>query len=262
MVEKRVDDRPFVYLIRKWLNAGVLNTDQTVERPHNGTPQGGVISPILANIYLHFVLDGWFTGDVGKKYSGEAFLTRYADDFVAAFRYHRDAASFLRRLKTRLEKYSLKLAPDKTRKLMFNRFRKSESEVFSFLGFEFRWTATRKGKDHVCLRTDSNRLRRIVREFKEWCKCHRHKRIAWIMGMVKAKLRGLRNYFGVTGNSDFLRNVNLLFRKTLYRWLNRRSERKSYAWPTFSRIWEMYNVSSLRRLDNEGLQLSLVPYLC
>jgi group II intron reverse transcriptase/maturase len=262
MVEKRVDDRAFVYLIRKWLNAGVLNADKTVERPQSGTPQGGVISPILANIYLHFVLDVWFTGDVGKKYNGEAHLTRYADDFVAAFRYHRDAASFLRRLKNRLEKYSLKLAQDKTRKLMFNRFRKSESEVFSFLGFEFRWATSRKGNDHVCIRTDSKRCRRIVREFKEWCKSHRHKRIAWIMGMVKAKLRGLRNYFGVIGNSDFLRNVNLLFRKTLYRWLNRRSERKSYAWPTFSRIWEMYNVSSLRRLDNEGLQLSLVPYLC
>lgn len=262
MVKTRVDDEAFIRLIRKWLNAGVLNSDETVDMPTGGTPQGGVISPILANIYLHFVLDRWFDGDVKKKSGGEAYMIRYADDFVTAFRYHRHAASFLRRLPARLEKFSLKLAPDKTRKLMFNRFRKSESGVFSFLGFEFRRIVTRKGKDTVKLRTDSKRMRRIVREFKEWCKNHRHKRIAWIMGMVKAKLRGLRNYFGVRGNSAFLRNLNLIFRRTLYRWLNRRSERKSYAWPTLSRIWTMYNVSSLRRLDNEGYQLSFLQFLC
>lgn len=261
MIKTRVDDEAFIRLIRKWLNAGVLNSDGTVDTPSGGTPQGSVISPILANIYLHFVLDRWFDGDVKKNSGGEAHMVRYADDFVAAFRYHRHAASFLRRLPARLGKFSLKLAPDKTRKLMFNRFRKSESGVFSFLGFEFRWISTRRGIDTVKLRTDSKRTRRIVREFKEWCKGHRHKRIAWIMGMVKTKLRGIRNYFGVVGNSAFLRNLNLLFRKTLYRWLNRRSERKSYSWPLFSRIWSMYNVSSLRRLDNEGFQLSFLPFL-
>jgi len=261
MIKTRVDDEAFIRLIRKWLNAGVLNRDGTVDTPSGGTPQGSVISPILANIYLHFVLDRWFDGDVKKNSNGEAHMVRYADDFVAAFRYHRHAASFLRRLPVRLGKFSLKLAPDKTRKLMFNRFQKSVSGVFSFLGFEFRWVSTRKGVDTVKLRTDSKRMRRIVREFKEWCRKHRQKRIAWIMGMVKTKLRGIRNYFGVVGNSAFLRNLNLIFRKTLYRALNRRSERKSYSWPTFSRIWTMYNVSSLRRLDNEGYQLSLLPFL-
>ena len=261
MVKTRVDDEAFIRLIRKWLNAGVLNSDGTVNMPSCGTPQGSVISPILANIYLHFVLDKWFDGDVKRNSDGEAHLVRYADDFVAAFRYHRNAASFLRRLPSRLEKFSLKLAPDKTRKLMFNRFRKSESGVFSFLGFEFRWISTRKGIDTVKLRTDSKRRRRIVREFKEWCRTHRRKRIAWIMGMVKTKLRGIRNYYGVVGNSAFLRNLNLLFRKTLYRWLNRRSERRSFNWNAFSRIWTMYNVSSLRRLDNEGYQLSFLPFL-
>jgi RNA-directed DNA polymerase len=261
MVKTRIDDEAFIRLIRKWLNAGVLNSDGTTQTPVGGTPQGGVISPILANIYLHFVLDRWFDMDIKKKSEGEAYMVRYADDFVTAFRYHRHAASFLRRLPTRLGKFSLKLAPDKTRKLRFNRFRKSESGVFSFLGFEFRWIVTRRGYDSVKVRTDSKRMRRIVMVFKEWCRSHRHKRIEWLMGMVKSKLRGIRNYYGVVGNSAFLRNLNLLFRKTLYRWLNRRSERKSYAWPTFSRIWTMYNVSSLRRLDNEGYQLSFLQFL-
>ncbi|MBN1294799.1 MAG: hypothetical protein JXB48_23385, partial [Candidatus Latescibacteria bacterium] len=121
---------------------GVLNCDGSIDTPSCGTPQGGVISPILANIYLHFVLDRWFDGDVKKNSNGEAHMVRYADDFTAAFRYHRNAARFLRRLPSRLGKFSLKLAPDKTRKLMFNRFRKSEIGVFSFLGFEFRWIST------------------------------------------------------------------------------------------------------------------------
>lgn len=261
MVKTRVDDEAFVRLIRKWLNAGVLNPDNTISNPDGGTPQGSVISPILANIYLHFVLDRWFDGDVRKNSGGDAHLVRYADDFVAAFRYHRHAASFLRRLPNRLGKFSLKLAPEKTRKLMFNRFRKTDSGVFSFLGFEFRRITTRRGIDTVRLRTDPKRMRRIVCAFKEWCKAHRHKRIAWIMGMVKSKLRGLRNYYGVVGNSIFVRNINSLFGTTLYRWLNRRSERRSYSWPTFSHIWKMYNVSSLSRLDNEGFQLSFLPFL-
>jgi RNA-directed DNA polymerase len=262
MIKTRVDDEAFIRLIRKWLNAGVLNGDGSVSPTCGGTPQGGVISPILANIYLHFVLDRWFEGDVKKKSEGEAHMVRYADDFVAAFRYHREAACFLRRLPGRLAKFSLKLAPDKTRKLMFNRFRRLESGTFSFLGFEFRRIVTRKkGYDTVGVRIDPKRMRRIVREFKEWSKAHRHKRIAWIMGMVKAKLRGIRSYFGVQGNSAFLRNMNNIFRKILYKWLNRRSQRKSYTWQDFARIWTMYNVSSLSRLNNQGYQMSFLPFL-
>jgi group II intron reverse transcriptase/maturase len=261
MVKTRVDDEAFIRLLRKWLKAGVLNRDGSVEKPRSGTPQGGIVSPILANIYLHFVLDRWFDGDVRKKSEGESHLTRYADDFVTAFRYHRDAASFLKRLATRLAKFGLQLAADKTRKLMFNRFQREVSGTFSFLGFEFRRVKTRRGIDTVQLRTDSNRFRRTVGEFKQWCIEHRHKRIAWIMGMVRAKLRGLQNYFGVTGNSASVRKFDEVFRRTLYGWLNRRSERKSYSWPTFVRIWNQYNVSSRKDLYNEGYQESLLAYL-
>jgi hypothetical protein len=174
---------------------------------------------------------------------------------------HRDAASFHRRLKTRLAKFSLSLSEEKTRKLMFNRFHKKESETFSFLGFEFQWIKTRRGIDTVRIRTDAQRMRRIAANFLEWCRIHRDKRMAWIMGMVKSKLNGLKNYFGVVGNSKRVRQIYDIFRYTLYRWLNRRSERKSYNWQTFMQMWDYYNVSNLSRLNNEGLQLSFLQYL-
>jgi len=261
MLEKRVDDGAFIRLIQKWLNAGVLNPDGTIDHPQYGTPQGGIISPILANIYLHYALDRWFKSDIEAKSDGGAFMVRYADDFVAAFRYHRDAASFLRRLKTRLEKYALTLSEEKTRKLMFNRFQKNNSETFTFLGFEFRRITSRRGVDTVSVTTDAKRLQKIAENFREWCRSHCNKRIAWIMGMVKAKLRGLKNYFGVVGNSKRVRQLYDIFRHILYHRLNRRSERKSYNWSTFMKMWNFFNVSNLSRLNNEGIQLSFLQFL-
>ncbi len=261
MLRKRVNDEAFIRLIQKWLRAGVLHTDGTVEKHEQGTPQGAIISPVLANIYLHYTLDEWFARDVRKQSDGETLLIRYADDFVAAFRYHRDASRFMKSMRKRMRKYRLELAENKTRKLMFNRFQKKNSETFTFLGFELRWIATRRGIDTVRLRTDPKRQRRIVKRFSEWCKTHRNKRMQWIMGMVKTKLRGLREYYGVRGNSAALGQLHFLFCKTLYRWLNRRSERRSYNWKQFSRIWKMHNVSSLKRLNIEGFQLSFEQYL-
>jgi group II intron reverse transcriptase/maturase len=261
MLRKRINDEAFIRLIQKWLRAGVLHKDGSVEARQCGSPQGGVISPVLANIYLHFTLDRWFESDVRKKSGGEALLVRYADDFVTAFRYHRDAARFLRRLRRRMAKCSLSLAEKKTRKLQFNRFKKAQSCTFTFLGFVYRRIVTRRGYDTVSIRTDRKRQRRIVKQFSDWCRTHRNKRMWCIMGMVKAKLRGIREYYGVTGNSNSLRELNLLFRRTLYRWLNRRSERRSYNWTTFGRVWDMHNVSSLQRLYAEGYQLSFLPHV-
>jgi RNA-directed DNA polymerase len=262
MLRTRIKDEAFIRLIQKWLRAGVLHRDGSVEKRESGTPQGGIISPVLANIYLHFALDRWFETEVKRASDGEALLVRYADDFVAAFRYHRDASRFHRSLRRRMAKFSLGLAEAKTRKVQFNRFKKAESGTFSFLGFEFRRVVTRRGFDTVRIRTDRKRVGRIVKGFSEWCRTHRNMRMWWIMAMVKAKLRGLREYFGVPGNSASLRELNLLFRRTLYRWLNRRSERRSYTWVTFGRMWDMHNVSSLRRLYAEGYQLSFLPFVC
>ena len=160
-----------------------------------------------------------------------------------------------------MKKFGLTLSEEKTRKFRFNRFNKENSEPFSFLGFEFRWTYSRKGKDLLRIRTTRKKVRAIVAAFTLWCREHRSKRIRWIMGMVKSKLNGIRNYMNVPGNSARIKQVYLLYKRILYRWLNRRSERKSYTWKTFMFIWRFYNVSKCQYLYNEGVQISFLPYL-
>jgi group II intron reverse transcriptase/maturase len=262
MLERRINDKALMGLIVKWLRAGILQPDGAVEYPERGTPQGSIVSPILANIYLHYVLDFWMETEFKKLVRGKAVYVRYADDFTAGFQFHGDAAAFHRVLPGRLKKFGLKMAEEKTRKLMFNRFRKEDSEAFDFLGFEFRWVKSQKGKDIIRLRTARKKLRRIILDFKQWIRDHRSKRLIWIMGMVKAKLRGLYNYFGVIGNSASLREVHSLYTWTLYRWLNRRSQRKSFNFRTFSYILRYHGIVRYRsRVLNEGTQLSLLPYL-
>jgi RNA-directed DNA polymerase len=261
-LEKRIDDGPFIRIIRKWLKAGILHRDGTVERPQKGTPQGSIISPMLANIYLHYVLDQWFEKKHKPGAQAKTVLVRYADDFVAAFRYHADAARFLRALKRRMKQFGLQLAEEKTRKFMFNRFRKKASESFDFLGFEYRWINSRRGRDIIRMRTSRKTLRRIALKFKLWCKSIRNKRIQWIMGMVKTKIRGHIEYFGVKGNSASLRAMYHICVRTLYKWLNRRSERKSLNWKTFSGMLMFYGIFSPKIRTPDSIQLSLLPYLC
>jgi len=257
MVERRVNDRAFTELIRRFLKAGVLLPDRSVEHPEQGTPQGGVVSPVLANIYLHFVLDLWFKQKVKRQCRGEAYLVRYADDFVAAFRYHKDAKHFYSALTPRLKKFGLETAEDKTRILRFNRFDKERSETFVFLGYEFRQTTSLGGNDIVAAKMSRKRMCRTVNDFSQWCRSIRDRRIAWIMGMVKAKLRGIGNYFSLPGNAKRRHEIDLLYRRTLYRWLNRRSERKSYNWRTFSFMWAQFMYKPKRKLTWEGQQMSL-----
>jgi group II intron reverse transcriptase/maturase len=262
MLEKRIDDKALIGLIRKWLRAGILQPDGAVERPERGTPQGSVVSPILANIYLHYALDAWFETAIQDASRGKAVLVRYADDFVAAFKYHADAARFYRRLPERLKRFSLDLAKGKTRKFMFNRFRKEDSSSFEFLGFEFRWATSRKGKDIVRLRTSRRKLRTIIKELKLWLIKHSSRRLKWVMGMISAKLRGLYNYFGVVGNSASLREIFALYRRTLYRRLNRRSQRKSFNWTQLTNMLRFHGVVEYRSSrSRECSQLSLIPEL-
>ena len=261
MVERRVNDRAFIELIRRFLKAGVLMPDWTREYPERGTPQGGIVSPILANIYLHYVLDLWFKQKVKPESKGEAYLVRYADDFVAGFRLHADAARFYRKLEPRLAKFALELAKDKSRILRFNRFDKERSESFTFLGYEFRQIVTSKGHDTVSAMISRKKLYRTVRAFSLWCSEHREKRIAWIMGMVKAKLAGIRNYFTLRGNTIRLHQLEVQFKRTLYRWLNRRSERRSYNWKAFATMWNNFLGVSQYSLANYGVQLSFVNSL-
>ncbi|WP_063463911.1 reverse transcriptase domain-containing protein [Ectothiorhodospira sp. BSL-9] len=163
MLAERIDDKPFVGLIASWLKAGILERDGSVLHPHTGTPQGGVISPILANIYLHDVLDVWFEKRIKPSCAGQAYIIRFADDFVCAFQYRADARRFYRALPRRLEAFGLQAASEKTCIHRFSRFHPTRTRRFTFLGFEFYWEADSKGTPRVWRRTSRKKLRSGIR---------------------------------------------------------------------------------------------------
>ena len=199
MLEQRIEDKAFLRLIKKWLKAGILKQDGQVEHPVTGSPQGGIISPILANIYLHYVLDLWFEKVVKTHCEGEAYLCRYCDDFVCAFRSKKDAEKFYRVLPKRLGKFGLELAEEKTQIIQFNRWQREQSSSFEFLGFEFRWGISRRGKAIIKRRTARKRLRKSLANFKEWCRENRNRRLRRLFPELNSKLRGYYNYYGLIG---------------------------------------------------------------
>jgi group II intron reverse transcriptase/maturase len=229
MLAERIDDQPILRLIKKWLKAGVLDTNGKVLRPEGGTPQGGIISPILANVYLHYALDLWFERVFQRSSKGKAFLHRYADDFVCGFEQEEDAQRFYSELGERLRKFGLELAADKTRVIPFSRYRREETS-FNFLGFEFRWGTDRKGQARLKRRTSRKKFRGSVKRAAEWCKKNRHRRLREQFRLLNAKLRGYYNYYGVNGNYESLKEFFHLVQRLHLKWLNRRSQCPSYTW--------------------------------
>ncbi len=241
MLAERIDDQALLRLIGKWLKAGVLDTNGEVIHPAAGTPQGGIVSPILANIYLHYCLDEWFQHVVKKHCRGEACLIRYADDFVCAFEREGDAERFYQVLGKRLEKFGLELSAEKTRVIAFDRGQ-SKQEGFEFLGFEFRWGQDRQGKAHVERRTSRKKLRSSLDRFTEWCRQKRHCPVKDWFKELKPKLQGYYNYYGVSGNYASLQQFFGEAMQILRKWLNRRSQRKSYSWEGFRALIEHFQV--------------------
>lgn len=242
MVAERVDDKSFLWLIEKWLKAGVLETDGKVQHPETGTPQGGIVSPILANIYLHYGLDLWFQKVVIPRCSGEACLIRYADDFVCAFEKEEDAQRFYEALGERLGKFKLELSAEKTQIIPFSPKRDLGTSCFNFLGFEFRWGKDRAGKPHVDKRTARKSLRKSLARVKVWCKDNRHRRLPELFKTLNAKLRGYFNYYGVHGNLPGLAEFYYHVIRYLQRYLNQRSQRKSYNWEGFKQLLAQFGV--------------------
>ena len=177
MLAERIDDGALLQLIRKWLKAGGLDTDGTVLHPVTGTPQGGTVSPILANVFLHDVLDLWLEKVVKPHWRGEACLSRYADDCVCAFEEQADAERFYKVLGQRREKFGLELSAAKTRIIPLSRYRLAGKTSFEFLEFAFRWGKDRKGKEHLKRRTAHKKLRSALKRFTAWCKENRHLRL-------------------------------------------------------------------------------------
>jgi group II intron reverse transcriptase/maturase len=255
MLEQRIGDGALLNLIRKWLRAGILEEDGQVIHPQTGTPQGGVISPVLANIYLHYVLDLWFEQVVRPQQQGRCRMLRYADDFVACFEYRHEAEAFEKGLPARLAKFGLETAPDKTKTLRFGRNGGPHNGRFDFLGFEFYWEPDRQGKPRVKRRTATKKWRGAMQRMKQWIKEHRHQKLRQTMSTLKAKLQGTWNYYGLIGNHRRLKLFYDETCRTLYKWLNRRSQRRSLTWPALNQLLVRFQVPPPRIVEKNGQRM-------
>lgn len=236
----RISDSNFLRLIKRFLKNGYMEEGR-LTASEEGTPQGGVVSPILANIYLHYVLDLWIEKVVKQQCRGVVEMVRYADDFVICVQYKEDAIKILNALKERMNKFRLELAEDKTRLLEFGRFAKQNAEAkelrpatFNFLGFTHFIDRTRKGGFKLGRKTDGKKLRLKLKEMNQWLKASRNLfPIEEIWKTLRSKLRGHFQYYGVSGNFRSIGSFDIQTRKLTFKWLNRRSQKKSFKWESF-----------------------------
>ena len=252
ILAKRVRDQGIHRMVGKWLNAGVLEQGR-LSRPEAGTPQGGVISPLLANIYLHEVVDTWFEHMVIPRLRGRAFIIRYGDDFVMVFSDRSDALKVMDVLPKRLGKYGLTMHPDKTRLVPFRRPRRDggpssgpKPGTFDFLGFTHYWGRSRNGRRIVRRRTASGRMARAVRTVHQWTKRHRHLRLTLQQKALNQKLRGHYAYYGITGNWQAVERFYRLAVRCWRYWLNRRSQRRSMTWHKMNNLLGHYPIARPR----------------
>jgi len=240
-LDQRVRDGVIRRMIDKWLTAGVME-EGWVRRNEEGSPQGGVISPLLANIYLHEVLDVWFERDVRPRMRGRVRLIRYADDFVICFEREDDARRVAEVVPKRFARYGLTLHPDKTRLLRFTRPSREDDQrtTFDFLGFTHFWAKACSGRWVIKRKTMGKRLTRKLREIWLWCKQHRHEPMETQQERLASRLRGYYNYFGIRCNhqavSQFYRGVRAAWRY----WLDRRSQRAKMSWERFEELEKVF----------------------
>ena len=239
-LEHRIADPNLLRIIARFLKAGVMEAGAVYATPE-GTPQGGVVSPILANIYLHYVLDLWFAKVVRKQCRGKAYMVRYADDFVCCFEYEEDARKYYQMLIERLRKFNLEIAEDKTKIIAFGknaegicqRQGKRKPDTFDFLGFTHYCGKSRHGKFRVKRQTNRKKYKASLQRAKEWLKAKRDMPVAELIKQLGAKLLGYYRYYGITDNSPAVNRFYHEVNRLLYKWLNRRSQRKSFSWEKF-----------------------------
>lgn len=245
-LDRRVRDGVIRRAIGKWLQAGVLEEGR-LSHSVTGTPQGGVLSPLLANLYLHEVLDRWFEEEVKPRLGGRAVLIRYADDLLIVFAQERDARRVAAVLPRRVARYGLRLHPEKTRLVPFQvppdkeeTPRSQGPDAFTFLGFTHYWGRSRKGNWVVKCKTAASRLTQSLSRVRQWCRRWRHQPVPWQQHRLTLSLRGHYAYYGITGNyralDNFYRQVTREWRK----WLNRRSQKAKMTWERFNRLLVTY----------------------
>lgn len=258
VVSRRVRDGVLLRLIGKWLNAGVLEGLE-LSYPGVGTPQGGVISPLLANVFLHEVVDVWFASEVQPRLSGRASLVRYADDMVFVFEREDDAKRVFEVLPKRFGKYGLTLHPEKTRMLKFARppwdppsgGDDSGGDSFDFLGFTHHWARSRAGRPVVKRRTAKDSFSRALRRVKEWCRLHRHDPLQAQQQGLARKLRGHYAYFAVTANNAAIGRFSYEVKQVWWKWLRRRSHRP-FTWSRMAALLDRWPLPEPRIMHRYG----------
>jgi len=253
ILRQRVSDGDLLRLINKWLKAGALEEGAN-QRLGKGTPQGGVISPMLANIFLHEVLDQWFEAEVKPRLQGEAHLVRFADDAILVFEREADARRVLAVLSKRFGRYGLRLHPDKTRLVPFlkptkgRRGPQPKPGTFDLLGFTHYWARSRKGKWVIKRKTAKDRQRRVLQAFNHWCRRYRHHSVPWQWEALSRKLRGVYAYYGIIGNVPSLRQIRYQLERIWQKWLNRRSQHGRMPWARFRQLLTAFPLPAPRRV--------------
>jgi len=240
IIKERVNDGGIIRLIGKWLNAGVLE-GELVTHPEQGTPQGGVISPILANIFLHEVLDGWFVNQIKPRLKGDSFLIRYADDFVIACESESDAKRIMDVLPKRFSRFGLTIHPTKTQLIAFRRPEYKQKsgkghDTFDFLGLTHFWARSSKGSWVIKRKTAKKRMQRAMNALANWCRQNRHLSLKEQHRMLCQKLMGHYQYYGITGNFQMLDRVHRHAERIWRFWLDRRSSKNAMPWDKFLKI--------------------------
>jgi group II intron reverse transcriptase/maturase len=246
-LEHRISDTNFDRLIYRFLRNGYMEEGKEYD-VEKGTPQGGIISPVLANIYLHYVLDLWLEKVIKSESRGTVEMVRYADDFVICVQYKDDAEKILEKLKDRLGKFGLELAEAKTRRIEFGRFSKQNAQTkgvkpatFNFLGFTHYIDQTRSGRFKLGCKTDRNKLTAKRKALNEWLKSARNRMpLQELWTILRAKLAGHFRYYGISGNFRSMARYRWEMLRLIMKWLNRRSQKKSFNWETFRRYVEKY----------------------
>ena len=242
-----IEDANFLRYVRRFLKAGIM--EETELAPSDkGTPQGGQISPVLANVYLHYALDLWVEKVLRKHVKGEIYYVRYADDFLLMFQYKEEAEKALQALRLRMEKFNLELAEEKTRIIPFGRW-KGNKEKFDFLGFTFYNTRTRKGSYRLGIRTSTKKMQNKLKAAKEWMKGRMHAPVRETMKLLGKSIIGHDSYYGINGNADGLAKFRWRLGLIVFRVLNRRSQRKSLTYDKFNQIWNANIPKAKIRVD-------------
>ena len=255
-LEHRIGDTRIIRLIKRMLKGGIME-DGLINATQSGTPQGSILSPLLSNVYLHYVLDLWFSRKVANEGRGEARYYRFADDFLACFQHRDDAERFLSRLNTRLGKFGLEVAKEKTHCIEFGRFARDDArkrgekpKEFTFLGFTHYCGKSKQGYFKVKRRTSRKKMNQSLHEFADWaCRARGKLRKGEMLRQARMRVAGHLNYYAITDNSKSCNNFVYYAERLLFKWINRKSQRKAYTWPQFAQAlaWVDWPKPSIRK---------------